>query len=133
MRGSDPDAAVYYLAAMLDGGDAYSWRRRHPRRSRRLVVSPTNASSWAVAAANAVEHVGLPEAQLNLAQAAIYLALAPKSNAATTALAEARETSASGATSGRRKPFAAPVIRASDRWAMGRATYPTTTSESDST
>jgi putative ATPase len=53
-------------------------------------LADPNALVAAVAAAQAVEHVGLPEAQLNLAQAAIYLALAPKSNAVTTALAAAR-------------------------------------------
>lgn len=93
VRGSDPDAAVYYLAAMLEGGE-------DPRfLARRLVISASEdvgnadprALLVAVAAAQAVEHVGLPEAQLNLAQAAIYLARAPKSNAAAAAIWTARE------------------------------------------
>jgi putative ATPase len=92
MRGSDPDAAVYYLAAMLEAGEdaRFVARRMVILASEDIGNADPNALVVAVAAANAVEHVGLPEAQLNLAQAAIYLALAPKSNAVTTALAEAR-------------------------------------------
>jgi putative ATPase len=92
MRGSDPDAAVYYLAAMLEGGE-------DPRFiARRIVIAASEdvgnadprALLVAVAAAQAVEHVGLPEAQLNLAQAAIYVARAPKSNASARAIWQAR-------------------------------------------
>ena len=92
MRGSDPDAAVYYLAAMLEGGE-------DPRfLARRIVIAASEdvgnadprALLVAVAAAQAVEHVGLPEAQLNLAQAAIYVARAPKSNATAQAIWTAR-------------------------------------------
>ena len=92
MRGSDPDAAVYYLAAMLEGGE-------DPRfLARRIVIAASedvgNADPQAlvvsVAAAQALEHVGLPEAQLNLAQAAIYVARAPKSNASARAIWDAR-------------------------------------------
>jgi putative ATPase len=92
MRGSDPDAAVYYLAAMLEGGE-------DPRfLARRIVIAASEdvgnadpqALVVAVAAAQAVEHVGLPEAQLNLAQAVTYIALAPKSNAAAEAIWRAR-------------------------------------------
>jgi putative ATPase len=92
MRGSDPDAAVYYLAAMLEAGEdaRFIARRMVILASEDVGNADPNGLVVAVAAANAVEHVGLPEAQLNLAQAAIYLALAPKSNAVTTALAEAR-------------------------------------------
>jgi putative ATPase len=92
MRGSDPDAAVYYLAAMLEGGEdaRFIARRMVILASEDIGIADPNALVVAVAAANAVEHVGLPEAQLNLAQAAIYLAQAPKSNAVTTALAEAK-------------------------------------------
>ena len=93
MRGSDPDAAVYYLAAMLEGGE-------DPRfLARRIVIAASEevgdadptALVVAVAAAQALEHVGLPEAQLNLAQAAIHVALAPKSNAVAQAIWRARE------------------------------------------
>jgi putative ATPase len=92
MRGSDPDAAVYYLAAMLEGGEdaRFIARRMVILASEDIGLADPQALVVAVAAAGAVEHVGLPEAQLNLAEAAIYLALAPKSNAVTTALSEAR-------------------------------------------
>ncbi len=92
MRGGDPDAAVYYLAAMLEGGE-------DPRfLARRIVIAASEdvgnadprALLVAVAAAQAVEHVGLPEAQLNLSQAALYVARAPKSNASARAIWDAR-------------------------------------------
>ncbi|HEY7017284.1 MAG TPA: replication-associated recombination protein A [Gaiellaceae bacterium] len=91
MRGSDPDAAVYYLAAMLEGGEdaRYVARRMIVLASEDIGNADPQALLVAVAAAQAVEHVGLPEARLNLAQAAIYLALAPKSNASYVALKEA--------------------------------------------
>jgi putative ATPase len=92
MRGSDPDAAVYYLAAMLEGGEdpRFVARRMVILASEDVGNADPRALVVAVAAANAVEHVGLPEAQLNLAQAAIYLARAPKSNATAMAIWEAR-------------------------------------------
>ena len=91
MRGSDPDAAVYYLAAMLAGGEdpRFVARRMIILASEDIGNADPRALLVAVAAAHALEHVGLPEAQLNLAQAAIYLARAPKSNAVTVALGEA--------------------------------------------
>jgi putative ATPase len=91
MRGSDPDAAVYYLAAMLEGGEdpRYLARRMIVLASEDIGNADPRALLVAVAAAQAVEHVGLPEARLNLAQAAIYLARAPKSNASYTAINEA--------------------------------------------
>jgi putative ATPase len=91
MRGSDPDAAVYYLAAMLEGGEdaRFIARRMIVLASEDIGNADPRALMVAVAAANAVEHVGLPEARLNLAQAAIYLARAPKSNASYVALNEA--------------------------------------------
>ncbi len=91
MRGSDPDAAVYYLAAMLEGGEdpRYLARRMIVLASEDIGNADPRALLVAVAAAQAVEHVGLPEARLNLAQAAIYLARAPKSNASYTAIKEA--------------------------------------------
>ncbi len=83
MRGSDPDASVYYLAAMLEGGEdaRFIARRMIVLASEDIGNADPRALLVAVAAAQAVEHVGLPEARLNLAQAAIYLARAPKSNA----------------------------------------------------
>ena len=91
MRGSDPDAAVYYLAAMLEGGEdpRFIARRMIVLASEDIGNADPRALLVAVAASQAVEHVGLPEARLNLAQAAIYLARAPKSNAVITALGEA--------------------------------------------
>jgi putative ATPase len=91
MRGSDPDAAVYYLAAMLEGGEdaRFIARRMIVLASEDVGLADPQALVVAVAAAQAVEHVGLPEARLNLAEAALYLARAPKSNAVITALGEA--------------------------------------------
>ncbi len=88
MRGSDPDAAVYYLAAMLEGGEdaRFIARRMIVLASEDIGNADPRALLVAVAAAQAVEHVGLPEARLNLSQAAIYLARAPKSNASYMAL-----------------------------------------------
>jgi putative ATPase len=91
MRGSDPDASVYYLAAMLEAGEdpRFIARRMIVLASEDIGNADPRALLVAVAAAHALEHVGLPEARLNLAQAAIYLARAPKSNASYKALAAA--------------------------------------------
>jgi putative ATPase len=88
MRGSDPDAAVYYLAAMLEAGEdaRFIARRMIVLASEDIGNADPQALLVAVAAAQAVEHVGLPEARLNLSQAAIYLARAPKSNASYVAI-----------------------------------------------
>ncbi len=91
IRGSDPDAGLYYLAKMLTAGEDARFL------ARRLVILASedvgNADPMALvvanAAAHAVEFVGLPEAQLNLAQAVTYLAAAPKSNASYVALKRA--------------------------------------------
>lgn len=100
IRGSDPDAAVYWLAKMLEGGE-------DPRFiARRLVIAAAedigNADPQglvvALAAADATHFIGLPECQLPLAQATIYLACAPKSNSATQAIGAAREDIKSGRT-----------------------------------
>ena len=92
MRASDPDASVYYLAAMLEGGEdpRFIARRMVILASEDIGNADPRALLVAVAAAHAVEHVGLPEVQLNLAQAAIYLARAPKSNAVIAALRDAQ-------------------------------------------
>ena len=91
MRGSDPDASVYYLAAMLESGEdaRYIARRMIVLASEDIGNADPRALMVAVAAAQAVEHVGLPEARLNLSQAAIYLARAPKSNASYEAIKRA--------------------------------------------
>jgi putative ATPase len=91
-RGSDPDASVYYLAVMLEGGEdpRFIARRMIVLASEDIGNADPQALQVAVAAAHAVEHVGLPECALNLSQAASYLALAPKSNASVRALSRAR-------------------------------------------
>jgi putative ATPase len=91
-RGSDPDASLYYLAAMLEGGEdaRFIARRMVILASEDVGNADPRALEVAVAAAHAVEHVGLPEAQFALSQAAIYLSLAPKSDAAKRAIGEAR-------------------------------------------
>jgi putative ATPase len=91
-RGSDPDASLYYLAVMLEGGEdpRFIARRMIVLASEDVGNADTGALAVAVNAAHAVEHVGLPEAVYALAQAAIYLSLAPKSNAAARAIGAAR-------------------------------------------
>ncbi len=91
-RGSDPDASLYYLAVMLEGGEdpRFIVRRMVILASEDIGNADPAALSVATAAAAAVEHVGLPEARYALAQAAIYLSLAPKSDAAGRALAAAQ-------------------------------------------
>ena len=92
-RASDVQASVYYLAAMLEGGEdaRFIVRRMIVLASEDIGNADPQALLVAVAAAHAVEHVGLPEARLNLAQAAVYLARAPKSNASYVALKRAQE------------------------------------------
>ncbi len=91
-RGSDPDASLYYLAVMLEGGEdpRFIVRRMVILASEDIGNADPAALSLATAAAAAVEHVGLPEARYALAQTAIYLALAPKSDAAGRALGAAQ-------------------------------------------
>ncbi|HEY8235576.1 MAG TPA: replication-associated recombination protein A [Gaiellaceae bacterium] len=91
MRASDADASIYYLAAMLEAGEdpRYIVRRMIVLASEDIGNADPRALQIAVAAAHALEHVGLPEARLNLAQAVIYLARAPKSNASYVAIKEA--------------------------------------------
>ncbi|MEA2281120.1 MAG: putative ATPase [Solirubrobacteraceae bacterium] len=91
-RGSDPDASLYYLAAMLEGGEdaRFIARRMVILASEDVGNADPQALLVAVAAAHAVEHVGMPECVHALAQAAVYLSLAPKSNAAYAAIAAAR-------------------------------------------
>ena len=100
IRASDPDAALYYLAAMLEGGEdaRYIARRLIVHASEDIGMADSHALLVAVAAAHAVEHVGLPEARLNLAHATIYLARAPKSKSVITAIgAASRDVSEHGA------------------------------------
>ena len=94
LRGSDPDAAVYYLAKMLYAGEDIKFI------ARRLMISASedvgnadpNALNIAVSASLAVERIGMPEAQIILAQAAAYIAGAPKSNASYNAILSAMDS-----------------------------------------
>jgi putative ATPase len=90
-RGSDVDASIYYLAVMLEGGEdpRFIARRMVILASEDVGNADPQALLIATAAAQAVDRVGLPECALNLAQAAAYLALAPKSNASTKAISHA--------------------------------------------
>lgn len=93
MRGSDPDAAVYYLARMLYAGESVTFI------ARRIMICASedvgNADPMAIVVATnasmAVERIGMPEAQIILSQAAVYVASAPKSNAACNAIFDAKE------------------------------------------
>src|SRR6188472_3256515 len=93
IRGSDPDAGLYWLATMLEAGEdaRYIARRLVILASEDIGMADPQSLLVADAAARAVEFVGLPEAQLNLAQAVIHLALAPKSNTAAKAIWAANE------------------------------------------
>ncbi len=94
MRGSDPDAAVYYLAKMLYAGESVTFiaRRMMICAAEDVGNADPEALKVAVSAALAVERVGMPEAQIILSQAVIYIATAPKSNSAVCAISEAMET-----------------------------------------
>lgn len=91
MRGSDPDAAVYYLAKMLYAGESVTFiaRRMMICASEDVGNADPNALVVATAAAQAVERVGMPEAQIILSQAVTYIATAPKSNRSCVAIEEA--------------------------------------------
>jgi len=88
IRGSDPDAGVYWLARMLSSGEdpRFVARRLVILASEDVGMADPTSLLVATAAAHAVEYVGLPEAQLNLAQAVVHLAQAPKSNRVATAI-----------------------------------------------
>ena len=94
MRGSDPDAAVYYLARMLNAGEdpKFIVRRMMVCASEDVGNADPQALSVAVAASLAVERLGMPEARITLSQAASYIATAPKSNASICAIDDAMET-----------------------------------------
>ena len=101
IRGSDPQAGLFWLARMLESGDDAKFiaRRLVILASEDVGMADPNALVVAVAAATALEHVGLPEAQLNLAQAVVYLATAPKSNRVALAIWSAREDVRKGVSS----------------------------------
>ncbi len=94
IRGSDPQAGLYWLARMLEAGEdaRFIARRLVILASEDVGEADPQSLLVAVAAAHALEHVGLPEAQLNLAQAVVHLATAPKSNRVALGIWSARET-----------------------------------------
>lgn len=107
IRGSDPDAAIYYLARMLEAGEdpRFLARRLVILASEDIGCADPSALPLAMAGFQAVENIGLPECALNLAQVTLYLAAAPKSNACTVALGRAREAVRSQSFSGVPKPL----------------------------
>ena len=94
LRGSDPDAAVYYLAKMLYAGEDIKFiaRRMMISASEDVGNADPNALTVAVSASQAIERIGMPEAQIILAQAATYIASAPKSNASYLSIAAAMDS-----------------------------------------
>jgi putative ATPase len=100
IRGSDPDAGIYWLASMLEAGEdiRFLCRRLVILASEDIGNADPQALTIAVAGMQACEMVGLPECQLTLAQVVTYLACAPKSNAATTAIGQARRDISEGRT-----------------------------------
>jgi putative ATPase len=100
VRGSDPDAALHYLARMLEGGEdpRFIARRLMILASEDIGLADSSALPLTVAAFETVANIGMPEARIALAQATIYLALAPKSNSAYIAINEALEDVRAGFT-----------------------------------
>lgn len=100
VRGSDVDAALYWLHLMLEGGEdpEFIVRRLIILASEDIGLADPNALLQAMAASQALAHVGLPEAAFHLTQATVYLSVAPKSNALTVAMAAARRLVAEGPT-----------------------------------
>ena len=100
MRGSDPDASLYWLAKMLYAGEdpRFIVRRIVICASEDIGLADSNALRVAVAAQQAVDFIGMPEAQITLAHAAVYLATAPKSNRAYAGLMQARKDIIKGRT-----------------------------------
>jgi len=98
MRDSDPDGALYWLARMVESGEdpRFIARRMVIFASEDIGNADSNALRVAVSIAQAVEYVGMPEAQINLAQGTTYLATAPKSNASYAALLKAKEDAKKG-------------------------------------
>lgn len=100
IRGSDPDASLYWLAKMLHAGEdpRFIARRLVISASEDIGLADSTALTVALAAQQALEFVGMPEGRINLAHATVHLATAPKSNSAYAALGEAQKDVAQGAT-----------------------------------
>ena len=131
VRGSDVDAALHYLARMLVAGEdpRFVARRLMILASEDIGMADPTALQTAVAAAQTVQLIGMPEAQLTLAHATVHLATAPKSNAVTTALGAAMSDIRAGqGRAGARRICATATTPAPRSWAMPSATStPTTT------
>ena len=130
IRGSDADAAVHYLARMIEAGEdaRFIARRLIVHASEDVGMADPTALPVAVAAAQAVEFVGLPEARINLAQATIHLALAPKSNAVVRAIGAARPTCGRAGPARCRCTCGTRTTGARPGWATAAATCTRTTS-----
>ena len=102
LRGSDPDAALYWLAKMIEAGEdpKFIARRMIVHAAEDVGNANPHALMLAVSAAQALEYVGMPEARIPLAQAAIYIASVPKSNAVITAIDSALDAVKNSSTSG---------------------------------
>ncbi len=98
MRDSDPNGALYWLARMIESGEdpRFIVRRMIVFASEDIGNADPQAIQVAVSVAHAIEHIGMPEAQINLAQGTTYLSIAPKSNASYTALLKAKEDAKKG-------------------------------------
>lgn len=121
-RGGDPDAAMYWLAKMLVGGEdpRFIARRLVILASEDIGLADPQALPLAVAAHHACDFIGLPEAELTLAHATLYIALAPKSNSATEALGAAKEALASQPVQAVPLPFRDKGGQASKRMGHGK-------------
>ncbi len=131
IRGSDVDAALHYLARMIEAGEdpRFIARRIIVHASEDVGMADPTALPVAIAAAQAVEFVGLPEARINLAQAVIHLALAPKSNAVVKAISDALGRRAGRADrAGARAPARRPLPGRAANSATARTTSTRTTS-----
>ena len=130
VRGSDPDAGLYWMARMIEAGEdpRFLARRMVILASEDIGLADPQALLVAEAAARAVEYVGLPEAALNLAEAVIYLARAPKSNAVVVALGRAQADVRSEREPGGPGPPARRPLQGRRRpWGTARATSTRTT------
>ena len=130
IRGSDADAALHYLARMMEAGEdpRFIARRLVILASEDIGLADPTALTTAVAAAQAVQLIGMPEARLNLAQATIALAVAPKSNAVITAIDAAQRRRAGRARSARcRRTCATPTTPGAKKLGHGTTLQSTAT------
>ena len=123
VRGSDPDAAVHYLARLLEAGDLISpCRRLMVMASEDVGLAYPQAVAVVKACVDSANMLGLPEARIPLAQAAIFLATAPKSNSAILAVEGRWQTCGRDGRGRCRRISGTPTMRGRPSWAMGRGT-----------